>query len=60
MIIDRQLYNEGLKISCQLITQFDKERIRQKLINIYTSLLNDSAPTIAFPGNWTEMPFELS
>jgi 1,2-diacylglycerol-3-alpha-glucose alpha-1,2-galactosyltransferase len=41
MIIDRQFYNEGLKISEQLLRQFDKDIIRKKLINIYQSLLNN-------------------
>ena len=39
MIEDRQFYNEGLKISEQLLIQFDKEVIREKLINVYKSLL---------------------
>ena len=41
MIIDRQFYNEGLKISEQLLRQFDKDIIRKKLIDIYQSLLNN-------------------
>ena len=40
MIDDGQFYKEGLKISEQLLGQFDKEIIRKKLINIYQSLLN--------------------
>jgi 1,2-diacylglycerol-3-alpha-glucose alpha-1,2-galactosyltransferase len=40
MIIDKQFYNEGLKISEQLLTQFNKDIIREKLIDIYQSLLN--------------------
>jgi 1,2-diacylglycerol-3-alpha-glucose alpha-1,2-galactosyltransferase len=40
MIQDNQFYNEGLKISEQLIKQFDKDIIREKLIAIYKSLLN--------------------
>jgi 1,2-diacylglycerol-3-alpha-glucose alpha-1,2-galactosyltransferase len=39
MIGDRQYYKEGLKISEQLLTQFDKEVIREKLISVYKSLL---------------------
>jgi len=39
MIEDRQFYNEGLKISEQLLVQFDKEIIREKLISVYKSLL---------------------
>ena len=39
MIEDRQYYDEGLKISEQLLTQFDKEVIREKLISVYKSLL---------------------
>jgi 1,2-diacylglycerol-3-alpha-glucose alpha-1,2-galactosyltransferase len=54
MLNDRQFYDEGLKISEQLLTQFDKEIIREKLIAVYRSLLNDlpssvllSAPLIS-------------
>jgi 1,2-diacylglycerol-3-alpha-glucose alpha-1,2-galactosyltransferase len=39
MIEDREFYNEGLKISEQLLVQFDKEIIREKLISVYKSLL---------------------
>jgi len=39
MIEDRQFYNEGLKISEQLLIQFDKDIIREKLISVYQSLL---------------------
>jgi len=39
MIEDKQFYDEGLKISEQLVKQFDKEIIREKLINVYKSLL---------------------
>jgi 1,2-diacylglycerol-3-alpha-glucose alpha-1,2-galactosyltransferase len=41
MINDRQFYDEGLKISEQLLIQFDKEIIREKLIAVYMSLLNN-------------------
>jgi 1,2-diacylglycerol-3-alpha-glucose alpha-1,2-galactosyltransferase len=41
MINDSQFYEEGLKISEQLLIQFDKEIIREKLITVYKSLLND-------------------
>ena len=54
MISDRQYYEEGLKISEQLLVQFDKELIREKLIAVYKSLLNNwessimlSAPLIS-------------
>jgi 1,2-diacylglycerol-3-alpha-glucose alpha-1,2-galactosyltransferase len=40
MIDDRQYYNEGLKLSEQLLIQFDKDIIREKLICVYQSLLN--------------------
>ena len=40
MIEDNQFYNEGLKISEQLLRQFDKNIIRKKLINVYESLLS--------------------
>jgi 1,2-diacylglycerol-3-alpha-glucose alpha-1,2-galactosyltransferase len=45
MIQDKEFYNEGLKISQQLLNQFDKDNIRIKLINIYKSLLNDYQPS---------------
>jgi 1,2-diacylglycerol-3-alpha-glucose alpha-1,2-galactosyltransferase len=41
MAYDKEYYNEGLKVSEQLLTQFDKEIIREKLISVYKSLLED-------------------
>lgn len=41
MIDDKAFYNEGLKISEQLIVQFNKETIRKKLIDTYQSLINN-------------------
>ena len=41
MISDRQYYEEGLRISEQLLIQFDKDIIREKLIDVYKSLLNN-------------------
>jgi len=41
MIEDTQFYNEGLKISEQMLRQFDKDIIRKKLISIYQSLLSN-------------------
>lgn len=38
MIHDKDFYNEGLKISEQMLKQFDKNYIREKLINLYRSL----------------------
>jgi 1,2-diacylglycerol-3-alpha-glucose alpha-1,2-galactosyltransferase len=38
LIKDKQTYNNGLIISRQLIIQFDKDRIREKLINLYQEL----------------------
>ena len=38
MADDKEFYNEGLKISEQLLNQFDKEKIRKKLIGVYQSL----------------------
>lgn len=46
MINDRQFYNEGLKISEQLLIQFDKEIIREKLISVYKSLLINSQSSL--------------
>jgi 1,2-diacylglycerol-3-alpha-glucose alpha-1,2-galactosyltransferase len=40
MIHDRQFYNEGIMISSCLLSQFDKENIREELLNVYQSLLN--------------------
>jgi 1,2-diacylglycerol-3-alpha-glucose alpha-1,2-galactosyltransferase len=45
MIQDKEFYYQGLKISQQLLNQFDKDNIRIKLINIYQSLLNDYQPS---------------
>ena len=39
MMTDTDFYNSGLKISEQLLAQFDKENIRSKLIKMYESLL---------------------
>jgi 1,2-diacylglycerol-3-alpha-glucose alpha-1,2-galactosyltransferase len=41
MIEDSQFYNEGRKISEQLLMQFDKDIIRKKLVSLYKSLLNN-------------------
>jgi 1,2-diacylglycerol-3-alpha-glucose alpha-1,2-galactosyltransferase len=40
MINDTQFYNEGRMISERLVSQFDKESIREELLNVYQSLLN--------------------
>ena len=54
MIGDRQFYNEGLAISEQLLVQFDKDIIRQKLLGLYKSLLNDREPSILEKGRFIE------
>jgi 1,2-diacylglycerol-3-alpha-glucose alpha-1,2-galactosyltransferase len=41
MINDKDFYNEGLRISQQLLKQFDKENIRKKLIEIYQTLYSN-------------------
>ena len=41
MIHDKDFYNEGLKISEQLIKQFDKNDIRGKLISLYETLIGN-------------------
>ena len=46
MISDRQYFEEGLRISEQLLMQFDKEIIREKLIDVYKSLLNNRESSI--------------
>ena len=38
LIQDKSFYEEGLEISKQLITQFDKNKIRAQLINLYQEL----------------------
>jgi len=38
LINDKAFYARGLKISATLISQFDKERIREKLLNLYQRL----------------------
>jgi len=38
LIENKQAYNNGLIISKQLIIQFDKNRVREKLINLYQQL----------------------
>jgi 1,2-diacylglycerol-3-alpha-glucose alpha-1,2-galactosyltransferase len=60
MINDRDFYNEGLIISQQLLSQFDKDLIRKKLISLYVSLLNNSETSMVFPQKLTGMPVELS
>ena len=52
MIDDRQFYNEGLKISEQLLTQFDKDVIREKLINVYKSLLKTWQTSVALRASY--------
>jgi 1,2-diacylglycerol-3-alpha-glucose alpha-1,2-galactosyltransferase len=39
LIHDQSFYKEGQRISEQLITQFDKNRIREELIDLYQSLM---------------------
>jgi 1,2-diacylglycerol-3-alpha-glucose alpha-1,2-galactosyltransferase len=46
MIDDRRYYNEGLKISEQLLVQFDKDVIREKIISVYKSLLINRSPSV--------------
>ncbi len=46
MTYDKEFYSEGLKISEQLITQFDKDIIRNKLICVYKGLLSETQPWI--------------
>jgi 1,2-diacylglycerol-3-alpha-glucose alpha-1,2-galactosyltransferase len=54
MIDDKEFYNEGLKISQELLVQFDKDIIREKLINVYRSLLNN------WESSLTLRPFPVS
>jgi 1,2-diacylglycerol-3-alpha-glucose alpha-1,2-galactosyltransferase len=43
---DDQYYREGLDISEQLLSQFDKDIIRSKLISTYVALLNDHRSSV--------------
>lgn len=47
LMTDKWYYEYGLSVSKQLITQFDKARIREKLINLYEEL--DSRVHSMFP-----------
>ncbi len=40
LIYDQSFYKEGQRISEQLITQFDKNRIREELIHVYQDLIS--------------------
>lgn len=42
LITDKEFYSEACSVSEQLITQFDKDVIRMKLINLYRNILEDS------------------
>jgi hypothetical protein len=39
---DRDFYDSGLEISLHLLEQFDEDKIRAKLIGIYTELYRNS------------------
>ena len=39
---NRQKYHEAVKISSELITQFEKENIKKELLNIYMQLLSNN------------------
>jgi 1,2-diacylglycerol-3-alpha-glucose alpha-1,2-galactosyltransferase len=54
MIGDKEFYNQGLVISQQLLVQFDKDIIREKMIYVYRSLLNNRESTL------TLRPFPVS
>ena len=41
MINDKEFYDEGVRISEQLLRQFDKNIIREKLISVYQSLVSN-------------------
>ena len=41
MINDKQFYSEGVEISRQLITQFEKASIRKRLIEIFQNVLDN-------------------
>ncbi|MDB5111695.1 MAG: 1,2-diacylglycerol-3-alpha-glucose alpha,2-galactosyltransferase [Mucilaginibacter sp.] len=41
LLSDRPFYNEGVKISERLISEFDKFKIKNDLISLYTNVLNN-------------------
>jgi len=41
MMHDKEFYNEGLKISEQILMQFDENHIREELINLYRTLIGN-------------------
>ncbi|HEY5507076.1 MAG TPA: glycosyltransferase family 4 protein [Paludibacter sp.] len=45
LMTDPTAYSNGLLISKQLITQFDKDKIREKLVNLYARL-NEQVPNL--------------
>jgi 1,2-diacylglycerol-3-alpha-glucose alpha-1,2-galactosyltransferase len=46
MINDKEFYYEGLKISEQIISQFNKDLIREKLLRVYESLLSSHQESV--------------
>ena len=42
MINDKEYYNMGLKVSEDIIKQFDKNKIREEIINLYKSLIPEN------------------
>jgi 1,2-diacylglycerol-3-alpha-glucose alpha-1,2-galactosyltransferase len=46
MIDDKEFYNDGLKISEQLLRQFDKDQIREKLLSLYKDLVRNRETSI--------------
>ena len=60
MINDKAFYDKGLEISQQLLSQFNKDLIRIKLINLYNSLLNPSDQLIVFRPTLKDLPLELT
>jgi 1,2-diacylglycerol-3-alpha-glucose alpha-1,2-galactosyltransferase len=53
MIEDKQFYYDGIRISEQLLIQFDKDIIREKLIAVYQSLLNDWQSSLMLSASFT-------
>jgi len=47
LIHDKSFYEQGLKISEELIMQFDKNKIRNKLIQLYKELIEDNRNQMA-------------
>jgi 1,2-diacylglycerol-3-alpha-glucose alpha-1,2-galactosyltransferase len=54
MMKDRVFYDSGMAISNQILIQFDKDIIRNKLVSLYTSLLESSESATGYRNSTPE------